>query len=1065
MPKKVKYWPNERVDLPDLLRSSSEYTEESLGAHVERSILDRRARMFDGFRVAVDVATAEVTIYNGNAWDRNGRLLNGEDQVVDSKTVTLSGSNTTFYIEIELAETESDVDARAFWDPTFDNGVDPDGKEFTLNTSTRTSIDWTIVTPPSTVGFDVDTNPSSTKIPVAVFRTDGSNNIDAAWSTASFTQVFPSTVLEEDTDIATDNTTIRVVDSRLIVIGDTVTIEFGGTTPETARTVVSNDPTHGILTVSPALVSDHLAGAVVRVTSGTGVLVKEGSVADQSPRMFQGDELRGSALVSSKETAGDRDDYNIRSLKDYVDMVAGQLREVKWGSPRPGVTSPGAPVSFASDAHYYDPSGGLAGARTATFTIGDGTGSWGDFNGTDQQPFIDALAALPASGGTIYVKKGTYTFTGTVTVSKPAVFTGEGPTAVSLVASSSGVPFFSIGYTGTFGGLERMSFTSAGVIVASGSIDNLRIFDCKFTDTAVSSIEIADAVTLTKPVIERCTFSGAITSYTTPVIDAHDSNINTGRVSSCSFSNTIGGTTSSFIGKFISATGLLTGFVVEGCYVLPGSVYTDFVSVDGTAFGIFAGVRVSNCYIRNCRSALSAINGAYLEDAVLSSSRVVSVSPSTNDVYGAFLEYGTGVCHIMNNAFDLQGAGAGTRCGVYIGASSSLDSVIITNNTFVVGTITFSGTNPNAAVASDPSCTINQLLISGNTVNSVVSSAACYGFLVQGSVVGTVSNNTFATGAVKSSASTIGIYNNSALPVTVTNNVVSAQSTTSSSVTGIKTAPNSAVLSNLVYDTSAGAGAVVAGIEVAGANVLVESNVVNAVAPYGIWVRYKSNVAVVGNQVICSGSTDAGILLSDTASAFVKNLRISGNQVSNLSKASSGSSGIWIIGPASHGFTDIAVRDNLVEETVFDATHSGIQLSGGSDCRNVNIVGNSVRGNVLGSSARGAGVTAAGIGIADCNNVVVSSNTVEWASSSIAGIGIYLDTVDMFSVTNNFTKKGSSYAMALTTVTNGMFGGNSGGTAQCVNPTWAGVQLIASVGDVWDEPAGNDVLNMGNFLG
>jgi hypothetical protein len=48
-------------------------------------------------------------------------------------------------------------------------------------------------------------------------------------------------------------------------------------------------------------------------------------------------------------------------------------------------------------------------------SVGDGVNSIGDYNGTDQAPFIAALAALP-SGGMLFVKPGTYTFTAKLTI-------------------------------------------------------------------------------------------------------------------------------------------------------------------------------------------------------------------------------------------------------------------------------------------------------------------------------------------------------------------------------------------------------------------------------------------------------------------------------------------------------------------------------------------------------------------------------------------------------------------------------------------------------------------------
>ena len=101
---------------------------------------------------------------------------------------------------------------------------------------------------------------------------------------------------------------------------------------------------------------------------------------------------------------------NARSLKDYVDFVAAQVRELKFGSAVPSVVSSSPPSAFAAAPRYFDRVGSVAGSRNATVSIGNGTTSFGDFNGTDEVPFIAAIAALPATGGSIHVKAGTYTF-------------------------------------------------------------------------------------------------------------------------------------------------------------------------------------------------------------------------------------------------------------------------------------------------------------------------------------------------------------------------------------------------------------------------------------------------------------------------------------------------------------------------------------------------------------------------------------------------------------------------------------------------------------------------------
>ncbi len=439
MPKKLKVHPNERIDIPDFVRAANDYTADTVAFNILRGWLDKRSRVLEGFRVEIPDQTAnpgQITVHNGNAYDRDGQLLNNEDQTNTAKSVSLSGASTTFYVEIEFIEGDSDVDARAFWDPTFDQTSPiPDGKEFQINVATRVSPDWQVVTPISTTGFDVVTNPDSTKIPLMVLTTNASNEILAGVN-PGLVSVFASSVLEED--VASLATTVRVLNARHFPDVGTITVDFGAVGAEAGLSIVSVDRVNGLITFAPALASSHQAGAIVRLTSGTAQLVQQraaGSEDLSSPtqpdvtrRMWQGDEIRGSALSTSKETFGSRDDLQVRTLKDQVDFLAAQLRELKFGAMRTDVTSQDPPESFPTVPRHFDAAGGVQGARgAAKCTIGDGVTTFGDFNGTDEVPFLAAASFVSnTGGGTVHVKEGTYTFTTTVTITDPVTIVGAG---------------------------------------------------------------------------------------------------------------------------------------------------------------------------------------------------------------------------------------------------------------------------------------------------------------------------------------------------------------------------------------------------------------------------------------------------------------------------------------------------------------------------------------------------------------------------------------------------------------------------------------------------------------
>ncbi len=75
----------------------------------------------------------------------------------------------------------------------------------------------------------------------------------------------------------------------------------------------------------------------------------------------------------------------------------------------------------------------------SVITIGDGLQSEGDFTGSDEMPFVAALAALP-EGGEIVVRKGTYAFRTPVVVRADDITVrGEGATLLSSAQVSVGL--------------------------------------------------------------------------------------------------------------------------------------------------------------------------------------------------------------------------------------------------------------------------------------------------------------------------------------------------------------------------------------------------------------------------------------------------------------------------------------------------------------------------------------------------------------------------------------------------------------------------------------------------
>lgn len=423
MPKKLNISSNERVDLEDFNRASAEYTQESDNFERQKLFQARRSLVASGFRIEISDQTTspgQFTIYNGLSLDRSGNILNNEQQVSDARTLTLSGGGTSFYIEVEFVEGESDVDTRAFWDPTF-SGNTPPGKEFSLNVATRVTPNWQIVSPVSTSGFDVDiTDINSVKVPIAVLTTDGANQI------VGFTAQNASTVLEED--VLSAVTEVRVLDSTLFPINlGSATLDLGGANPETVS-IVGNDLVNGIITFAGPTSFAHNAGAILRETVVAASFVPESKLAapsadeDRRRRMYAGDETRGGALAQDSQNIAARSDLAISNLKDHVDFLAAQIREMKFGTSRVGETTYPAP-SIDPASRYYDYAGNISAARPFSYTIGDASLSIGDYNSTSDdlgtviQAAHDVLDGT--KGGSLLVKEGVYVWDATVTVNRP----------------------------------------------------------------------------------------------------------------------------------------------------------------------------------------------------------------------------------------------------------------------------------------------------------------------------------------------------------------------------------------------------------------------------------------------------------------------------------------------------------------------------------------------------------------------------------------------------------------------------------------------------------------------
>jgi hypothetical protein len=466
MPKALETHAAERIDKEDFEYGVKTFPRALADLRDKELVLVNQGYVLRGFRVELPDQTAypgRVVIHGGFALDHDGRQLFNEQQLTVSRTITLEGGSTTFYIEIEFTESDSDVDSRAFWDPTVDQGTDvsgdalPDGQEFGNSVATRKTPDWQIVTPIRTDTFEYWIDPSSTKIPIIKLSTNTSNEITVAVNTGLATELPATTLLDELQ--SGPPTVLRVVDPQHFPVGTIFDLAAGTAIAETGLQVAAVDPTTGLITCTGGLTNpgSHVAGEILRATGGTApTLVTEGfgrflrlgwapTRPDSRDKLFQGDEVHGDALSEGHDTTVDdqSSDVNVRALKQYVDFLSAQIAEMKWGhrtsfqdDDHVSRTPPGLANDIPANPRYFHKAGGIQGARTATITVGDGVTSWGDFVGADETGIQAAVANLPATGGTVVIRDGVYTLANDVVINKPVQFVG-GPNTSILIAGGA----------------------------------------------------------------------------------------------------------------------------------------------------------------------------------------------------------------------------------------------------------------------------------------------------------------------------------------------------------------------------------------------------------------------------------------------------------------------------------------------------------------------------------------------------------------------------------------------------------------------------------------------------
>ncbi|MDB5716281.1 MAG: hypothetical protein JWO15_3678 [Sphingomonadales bacterium] len=833
MPSKLLLHPNERLDKTDLDYAASGYAQGLVALDKKTIMVGRRSQVTNGFRLEVADQTAapgEITIHNGSYVDITGKLVTNEETLTSSQTVTLLGANGTFYIELTFVDSDGTLDDRAFWDPTFDNGTGAlKGKEYLQEVNTRTSTIWSVVSPVSTTGFAFTADEQSQKVPYLILKTDSLGRITSSVNPGFVTGAF-STTLEEDVSAGANK--IRVFDATLLLdVGGHILI--GG-----ENKIISNiDRSSGVVQITTTLASSHARGTIVYNVGGptfmwqrTGTTVQATAGSSTHPdklrRFFSGDEGRGNALMASADVAGARNDLQLRNLKDQIDFLSAQIREMKLG----GVTTT-LPSNFSA-ARYYDFVGSIQGAKTANYTVGDGTATYGDFNGTDQTPFQAAHDAAVARGFTevvIAVKPGFYEFTAPVahTISMKLDCQNVKGLSVELVATST-----------------AMFDSSAPIEISGGFLSaDLGIINC-----------VAFGVEAT---LRRTYCSTGASSFVMKTTSTA-----TARIYSCNLSS-IG---DMFVGPVIN--GLMFDTDVDfgqNCYRIIGtstfqftynrfttSSYANVINLDtdGTSVGTLQDSDFSNNIVTftatgNTGSVLGG-QGSTI-NCTFNANKITCNSAANN--CKMFSPFAVTDCAFEHNNFTLNLAAGSNGTGVGFLDTTTTAGLVFSGNSMI--------NNASRTVDTSSTCLgfhstwVKRARITGNTFTGFSVPIAAFGVTSSSDVV--ITSNVFNQPTVRA-VSLSGTFSN----VTVNNNTI-----------------DGTIKGGVLISASSGACVQVCN------NIIRQSTLVSTTTDIGIAVTQADNVSICNNVILGTNAATAGAGVTRSAInlSSIPKATIIGNQL------------------------------------------------------------------------------------------------------------------------------------------------------------------------------------------
>jgi hypothetical protein len=1036
MAQRLLIHPNERLDIDDVNSASYGYTDDVSRIFNKLLASSDALSVVRPFRIAIEDQTVpsnygKITVYGGSYLDRAGNLVYGfSSGSAFAQSITLTGSSQTFYLEVQLEVVSTALDARAFFDPTFDNGTDFPGKEFLATVPTQEQVRWSLVTPVSTTGFSLSTSSTSIKLPIARLSTNSSGQILPAVNPGLVLEQYKTSTLKA---APSGTNTLYVSNVGPIVAGNVLTLTSVDMSTSISVTVQSVNSFEGTISLTGALGSTFAAGASIVVSGAAKFLQLRitpdanltgvSTHPDKQVRLFCGNESLG--LVDNNMFAilgGVRSDSAVDSIKKLVDFLAAQLFELKYG-----VVSPAPAVTTLEGKRYFDAVGSIVGVKTFTSSIGNGVSTFGDFNGgfdTTFQSALDACAGFGASTSVVlYVKPGEYEFGATVIVppniSSLTIVGQEGGEGVSnnksvslrLGTSTTNAFSFSNGTNFTFKNLtlDLLNTVADSVFVQTGLVCTASLEKCTittlltggsatrrvFSGTGVLIIRASDVLIDTAmclqlgraptliPQLERVngTIQGAFLVESTGFA-ANSTKVNSGFIKDCNLTiehNVISGGLykSDRISGSFSSVEITGNTIVQGSAGLFGSLGESVIDIDGSV-----------------NSVLLAFNSVSCRDV----GHAVKILPAN-------------IAVIKDNKFDNSLNAVMNFAGVVsIGGAS----VILQGNTLTLTSSVPASSSLATTLVEPPLGTIDDLVITDNVLRCNTAALECYLLFLENTQYKSVSitknrgfggnalvhmgDTTYSKGAVvvsdndynSNGSSITAVVTQTALinvglgdspasggqSVLISNNNI-RNSKPATSVYGIRVANG---------DTGALSGTNSVVIKDNNYNCGINCSTLGITAPVylaGIYCTdlnasvFTGSTVVENNVIINAGVTDsyAGIYVDNK---YQNQQIVRGNSVSSIALQASltigSTAGIFVGGSAVVSHNHISLLQNNNNDPVY-----GIVGSGTSTVANRLIVDSNLIHDIASTTSQ----ESCGIRALDMTGVVVSNNVLETTGNGI----------------------------------------------------------------------------------